>query len=236
MYRFLKGQGLVEYALILALIAIGSFITLDVTGYSVRDVYCAVAEGFGAADACAGERVYCGDDFANLDNWESNWGTWTADEGKICTSGYSKNYNTCSQSMENMSDYVIHLDGAKLNAGDGYGVFFRGTELDGKTNGYIVQYDPGLGAVVIRKWINGAELAPFATKKMPGYDWYGETHDLKIDVKGDTFTVYLDDEEILVTQDDTYPEGGVGLRSWDSTNLCIDSLNIGELSLNTGEE
>lgn len=137
-----------------------------------------------------------------------------------------------------MSDYVIQLNGVELQAGNGYGVFFRATELDGKTNGYIVQYDPGWGggAIIVRKWINGAELAPFATKKMPGYDWYGEAHDLKIDVKGDTFTIYLNGEEILVAQDNTYTEGGTGLRSWDSTKLCIDSLRIGELSLNIGEK
>ena len=232
------GQGLVEYALILALVAVVVLIVLQISGYTVRDAYCAVAEGLGADEACAArEQVYCEDDFANLDNWKTNWGTWTNIDGKICTSGYSKNYSTCSQSMENMSDYSVHVSGAQLTAGNGYGVFFRGTELDGRTNGYIVQYDPGWGggAIIVRKWINGAELGPFATKKLPAYDWYSKPHDLTINVVGNTFTIYLNDEEVLVAQDDTYPEGGVGLRTWDSSQFCVDSLSIGEVLSAKGE-
>lgn len=232
-----KGQGLIEYALILALIAVGSLIALEVTGYSVRDVYCKVAEGFGAEDACAGEQVYCEDEFDNLDNWVAQYGSWTNEDGKMCTSAGAKNYSACSESMSNMFDYTINVSGAELSNGNGYGIFFRGTDMGSSTDGYIVQYDPGWGggAIIMRKWINGRETSPFATKRLPGYDWYSEPHDLKIDVRGDTFTVYLNGEEVLVGQDDTYSEGGIGTRSWDGSSVCFDGIKVGEVS-SQGEE
>jgi hypothetical protein len=227
-----RGQGLVEYVLILAMTVVGALIALQVTGYSVRDVYCAAARGLGATDVCAGQQVYCEDDFENLDNWKTNWGTFTNPDGQICTSGAAKNYSTCSQDMSNMSDYSVYLTDAQLKKGNGYGVFFRGSNLDGRTNGYIVQYDPGWagGSVIIRKWIDGRELEPFAVYRMPGYSWYSAAHDMRVDVEGDTFTVYLDDQKILVGQDDTYSEGGIGLRSWDSTEVCLDGIKVAELA------
>ena len=230
--RTSRGQGAAEYALILALLALAVIISMQLTGYSVRDVYCSVARSFGVeGGTCATQQVYCEDDFVNLDGWQTNWGTFTNPEGKLCTSGAAKNYNTCSQSMANMSDYSVSISGAELTQGNGYGVFFRGTELDGSTSGYTVQYDPGWGggAIIMRKWVNGRELEPFATYRMPAYDWYSDSHDLRIDVQGDTFTVYLNGEEVLVGQDDTYSEGGVGLRSWDSTEVCMDNFQVGEL-------
>lgn len=223
-----RGQGMTEYVLVLALILVTVLVSMRLTGYNLRDIYCAAAQGLGVTEACAGERVYCEDEFANLDNWKSNWGTFTIEDGKICTSGSAKNYNTCSQNMENMSDYTIKVINAELNQGNGYGIFFRGTELNGQTNGYIVQYDPGWGggSIIMRKWINGRELPPFATKRMPGYDWYSEPHDIQVNVQGNTFTVYLNGEEVLVGQDDTYTEGGIGLRSWDDTQVCLDAIKV----------
>ncbi len=229
--RAVKGQGLTEYALILALLVATAIAAMQITGYDVRDVYCLAAQGLGMDQACTEERVYCEDDFSSLDAWQSNWGNFTNTNNQLCTSGWAKNYNTCSQSMPNMSDYSVKISAAHLMRGNGYGVFFRGTELAGRTNGYIVQYDPGWGggAIILRKWINGRELYPFATHRMPGFDWYSEPHDLRVDVRGNTFTVYLDGEQIITAQDDTYPEGGIGLRSWDGTNVCMDGVEITEL-------
>lgn len=238
-HKHLRGQGLTEYMLILALIVVGAIISLQVTGYSVRDVYCAAARGLGVkGGTCATERVYCDDDFTSLDDWETNWGTFTNNDGKICTSGWAKNYSKCSQNMDNMRDYSISIGGAELTRGNGYGIFFRGTDLDGRTNGYILQYDPGWrgGAIIMRKWVNGRELPPFAVKKMPSFDWHGETHNIRLDVKGNTFTVTLNGEEVLVGQDDTYDQGGTGLRSWNGTNICIDNFTVGELSSDSGAE
>ncbi len=235
---FSVGQGIAEYILILGLIAAGVALSLELTGYSLRDAYCDVAASFGNESACDNAEVYCQDDFTNMDGWSSQYGKWTNPDGKMCTSRGAKSYSTCSESMKNNSDYTIKLDGAQLDRGNGYGVFFRGTELDGRTDGYIVQYDPGWrgGAIIMRKWVNGRELPPFAVQRMPGYDWHGEPHDLQLDVQGDTFILFLDGEKTLVGQDDTYTEGGVGFRSWDGSEVCFDGISVGQLSSANGGE
>lgn len=233
-----RGQGLIEYLLLIVLVIMGITVALELTGYSVRDVYCNVAENLGAENVCAEEQIYCQDDFSTMEGWESRYGKWTNPDGKICTSRGARNYNTCSESMQNNSDYTIKLGGAELTQGNGYGVFFRGTEMDGRTDGYIVQYDPGWGggAIIMRKWVNGRELPPFAVKRLPGFDWYGGAHDIQLDVQGNTFTLSIDGEEVLVGQDDTYSEGGVGFRSWDNTKVCFDDISIGELSTSVGDQ
>ncbi|GAB4464754.1 MAG: hypothetical protein Kow0070_26750 [Anaerolineales bacterium] len=50
--RLSKGQGLVEYALLIGLIVIGTVLTLQLTGVRLSDVYCRAASAF-AARACA---------------------------------------------------------------------------------------------------------------------------------------------------------------------------------------
>ena len=134
-----QGQGLVEYALIAALIISGVLVTLELTGYTVREAYCRAAEGLGSANACATEKVYCEDDFSSADNWTSQYGNWTNPEGQLCTSRGAKSYNNCSESMSTNEDYTIKIDGAQLDTGNGYGVFFRGTEMGERTNGYILK-------------------------------------------------------------------------------------------------
>jgi len=196
------------------------------------------ADALGNPDACSEEQVYCQDDFSTTDDRVSRYGTWTNENGQLCASRGARNYNKCSLTMANMQDYTIKLSDTQLDTGNGYGIFFRGTEMDGRTDGYIVQYDPGWGggAIIMRKWINGRELPPFAVKRMPGYDWYGESHDMQLNVEGNTFTFILDGEEVLVGQDDTYTEGGVGFRSWDGTEVCFGDLTISEIKNETGGE
>ncbi|MCP4140270.1 MAG: DUF1080 domain-containing protein [Chloroflexi bacterium] len=232
-----KGQGLVEYVLIAAIIISGVLVALELTGYTLSEAYCRAGQALGSTKDCGAEKIYCEDDFASADNWSSQYGSWTNSDGQLCTSRGAKNFSNCSQNMANNEDYSIKLDGAQLDKGNGYGLFFRGTDMGSRTDGYILQYDPGWrgGSIIMRKWINGRETRPFAIKKMPGYDWHGEPHDLQLDVEGNTFTVTLDGEEVLVGQDDTYTEGGVGLRSWNGTKVCFDNITIGELSTKTGE-
>lgn len=228
----IRGQGMLEYILIIALIFLSAYLSLELTGYNLRDAYCKAADILGNPEACATEKIYCEDDFLSAENWVSQYGNWYNEDGQLCTSRGAKNYNQCSLNMDNASDYTIKLTDTTLNQGNGYGLFFRGTEMDGRTDGYIVQYDPGWGggAIIMRKWINGRELPPFATYRMSEYDWYGEPHDMQLNVEGDTFTFILDGEVVLVGQDDTYSEGGVGFRSWDSSEVCFGNMVISELA------
>jgi len=230
MHKHNRAQGMVEYALLIILIAAAVLLALRLFGLSVRQVYCDLGNALGYAQAC--EAAYCDDDFSSNDaNWAANNGAappaqWNFSDGKLCGSGSSTIYNKCSQTMP-ASDYTVKLDDISLQRGDGYGVYFRSELVDGKVNGYTFQYDPGLRAMVFRKWVDGRELAPFAIQRVPAdYDWYGEPHDVEVKVSGDTFTAYVDGQPVLTAQDSTYSTGSAGLRTWDSTNFCVDDFGI----------
>jgi Flp pilus assembly pilin Flp len=230
MKKNLPGQGMVEYGLLIALVVVGLILILNLFGFTVRDVYCMAASkisGNEDSGTCQAEEMLCEDDFStDFGGWSVLNGNWTVGDGKLCVNGYAHSLDNCSTSA-NPTDYTASLNGAQLNAGDGYGIFFRAQMTPKGLNGYIFQYDPGLKAFVFRKWVNGRELnPPFAVAPARDYDWYGEPHDIQVDVNGDTFTAYVDGVPVLTAQDSTYPSGGSGLRSWDNTQACFNGFGI----------
>jgi fructan beta-fructosidase len=232
-YPLFSGQGLVEYAILIALAVIGVILTLQLTGMTLADLYCNIARAISGSDTCALAREdYCSDDFpTDMSGWNGTTGQWGVANGQLCTAGYGRTFNRCSQETVR-SDYVVSLDGANLMRGNGYGVFFRATDVTTRPNGYIFQYDPGYagGAFIFRKWVDGNELwPPFAVARAQGYDWYNTPRDVKVVVEGNTFTAYVDGVAVLTATDDTYTEGASGLRTWDSTSLCVDGFSTSPL-------
>jgi len=207
-----SGQGLAEYALILALVGITVVLIMALTGVSIRDVYCKVLDGLGTR-ACV---------FVPTD-WNRISGNWTTGdqvcggtgEGRLFAEGFSG------------EDYTINIDSATLSQGNGYGVFFRATD-ESAVDGYTFQYDPGYTGFIFRKWVNGNELSPpFAVARAPGYNW-STPRDIKIVVNGDHFTAYVDNVPVLEATDSTYSSGGMGLRTWDNTKMCASGISIQE--------
>lgn len=222
------GQGMVEYVLLILLIAIGIMLSLQLMGISIRDVYCRVVGVF-TSNACSGSL--CQDTFDNMSGSQGVTGGWTSSSGRACIQGSGTLLNKCSQTQLSATDYTAQAKGAALTAGNGYGIFFRASNTGSGINGYAFQYDPGLNGYVVRKWINGSEINPaLAYKAMPGNNWYGSPHDLSIKVVGNTFTGYVDGQAVLTGQDNTYTSGGTGLRTWDSTNLCLDEFSINSIT------
>ena len=130
-------------------------------------------------------------------------------------------------SSSTMSDYTVSLTKASLTAGNGYGIYFRATNVGAGINGYAFQYDPGAGGFVIRKWVNGVEINPaIAYVSKPGYDWYSSPHTLEIKTVGNKFYGYVDGVLMLSGTDSTYTTGGAGIRTWDSTNFCADAFSV----------
>lgn len=216
-----KGQSLAEYSLLIALLLALCMLILTTLGLSVRDIYCIVARGLGFGGPCA---HYFYDDFADLDDWDVVRGNWTTDGDKMCGGpGEGQTFTEISA-----DDYAITIDSATLHRGNGYGVFFRVTDTP-RFNGYSFQYDPGYGggAFIFRKWVKGRELwPPFARAGARGYDWWETPRDVKVVVQGNTFTAYVDGQPVLTASDGDYSEGGIGLRSWDNTVVCFDSVSV----------
>jgi Flp pilus assembly pilin Flp len=229
---FQNGQGLVEYGLLLALIAIGIILVMSLAGVSVSDLYCQAVNGITGGTGCKAQ-IYCQDSFdGSMSNWQNLQvpnPAPTVKNGQLCFSGAFQSFNKCSNQMP-QSDYVINMNGVTITQGNGYGVYFRDTVVGSKVNGYAFQYDPGAGnALLIRRWGNGSEIYPSLVQIPINATVYNVPHDFKIMVKGNTFTVFMDGKQVMTAKDSTYPTGGAGLRSWDSTSACLNDFSIGQV-------
>ena len=210
-----KGQGFVEYALLIFLVGAILALILALTGVTLRELYCQIV-GMVGGQAC----VFTPTEWLRIQgNWDIGdeicGGTG---EGRIFADGFSG------------EDYTIHIDSTTLSQGNGYGVFFRATDPS-RVNGYTFQYDPGYGggAFIFRKWVNGNELSnPIAVSRAPGYTWHNRPHSVQVAVNGDHFTAYVDGVPVLEATDGTYPSGGAGLRTWDNTRMCARGISIKE--------
>jgi Flp pilus assembly pilin Flp len=227
---FQHGQGLVEYALLLTLLVIGAVLVMSLMGISVSDAYCRAANAISPGKACKELKTYCQDNFdGDTGGWQNVSGAPKVQGGQMCFSGGLQALNKCSVTMPS-SDYVINMNGVTLTQGNGYGVYFRSTLTGNGLNGYAFQYDPGAGnKLLIRRWANGAEImSPIAMVSIPT-TIYNIPHDFKIVVKGSAYTVFMDGVQVMTATDSTYPSGGVGLRSWDSTAACFNDFSITQI-------
>lgn len=228
-----EGQGLAEYSLLLTAVALATVGILSLLGVQVGDVMCQAVEGLGAEGVC--DRAIFADAFGQgLDKWRShhnhpdNWIISEDENPQLCHVGNGGDFLLAEGSQGN--DYLISTK-ANLDSGNGYGIFLRGSENEnGRLEGYTFQYDPGFrgGQFIMRKWVNGYELyPPFAAASPPnGFEWHDVDRQIEIDVVGDTFVAFVDGEKVLEAQDDSYPEGGVGLRTWNSGKVCFDDFTV----------
>ena len=220
-----EGQGLVEYSLILVLAVVAALLVLNTFGLTVTEVYCEIARALGATETCSS---YFSDDFdGDLDDWVKVRGSWEIKDGKLCGGpGSGQIFSDVPQ-----NDYVVNLKGANLSQGWGYGVFFRASDFY-NLDGYNFQYDPGWGggAFLTRKFVNGRELSPISHSRSPGYDWYNNPHDVQIIVQGNTFTTYVDGQQVTQATDSSFSgNGGIGFKTWDNTKVCFDSVSVDPL-------
>lgn len=228
-----QGLGMMEYGLLLTAVTLAAVAGLSLFGSQVNDLLCRTAAGMGAVESCY-DFLFTDDFSQGMDKWVSFTGKddhWTLTEGanpELCYTGQSDDTLLADNSVG--SDYIVFTD-ANLNQGSGYGVFFRSSKNEnGRIQGYTFQYDPGYrgGQFIMRKWINGYELwPPFAAASPPsGYDWHDVERQVEVHVEGNTFTAVMDGDEVLVGKDDTYTEGGAGLRVWSSGNACFDNFSV----------
>jgi prepilin-type N-terminal cleavage/methylation domain-containing protein len=137
---------------------------------------------------------------------------------------------------ETWTDYTIETNATLEDGGWGYGIYFRATDID-KANAYIFQYDEryGPGAFLFRKIVNGREKSPFArvyardTSFGQDFDWYDSERNIKIEVVGNEYRAYVDDELVVVGTDDTYDHGMVGLRTWAKSSAIFNDMTVKEL-------
>jgi hypothetical protein len=217
------GQGTAEYVLIIAILVLGVGLVLSVVGVDLQGAYCRVVSSIGLSQACGS---YFSDEFNDLSQWQIVNGKWQVKDGNLTGGpGEGRIFHNLS-----VGDYTITVNDAVLNQGNGYGIWFRASNVE-KVNGYTFQYDPGYGkgAFIMRKWVNGHELSPFAVAYAPGYNWTNTPRQVQIVVRGNTFTAYIDGKQVLQGTDSTYTQGGVGFRTWDGTTARFGNISVDPL-------
>jgi Flp pilus assembly pilin Flp len=226
------GQSATEYGLILVLLAAVSIGALTSFGVSLQDMYCGLIGSLGGEPAaCTGSEIWA-ENFDNLDAWNITDGKkWDDEEGELCVGPGGEHRGFTGG--DDWDDYTVNVDRANLDHGDGYGVYFRVND-EPDINGYVFQYDPGYrggsypnGAFLIRKVVNGGETSPIAAQPAPDdFDWYDVDRQVSVEVEGDTFTAFVDGEQVVQATDSQFATGRVGLRTWDGSLGCFDDLTV----------
>ncbi len=180
------------------------------------------------------------------DDFVGRSGEWNETVGQFFNMGRN-NYNLGHQSQNagehrtfagntSWQDYTIETT-ARLVRGQGYGIYFRTTN-EPNINSYVFQYDPGYdtgrqGSFIMRKVVNGGEQSPFArTGRVdtvfagPSSWWFEKERNIKIEVKGNTFTAYVDDVKVVEGSDSQFTNGRVGYRIWGSTQAYFSDIKV----------
>jgi type IV pilus assembly protein PilA len=133
----------------------------------------------------------------------------------------------------NWKDYTVQTS-ATLDSGPGYGIYYRFSGT-GTRNGYIFQYDPGLGnKLAVRKVVNNQETAPIQSVDMSKFfstgDIFGKEQQVSISVVGDQHTISMNGVQFFNFSDSQFQTGSVGLRTWanniDNSVTRFDSLRV----------
>lgn len=183
------------------------------------------------------DELYCSVHYSGVAQplWSSNWGnlstlsiltgTWNTVNGLFAPK--PPNGGTALFKTTTPNDFRLESN-ATLNAGPGYGIYFRSTAVGGKISGYCFQFDPGLGnKFVVRKVTNGAESGPIAISAMPAkYPVYGTSHKTTITAIGSHIVVKVDGVPVLDFVDKTYGSGQAGMRAWYGSNVGFKDVNV----------
>ena len=164
----------------------------------------------------------------NLDGWQA-YGTekWYVEKGElICESGPDAQYGYLG-TTKRYKDFILEVD-FKQEANGNSGIFFRST-IDGvKISGWQVEVAPpshnsgGIYESYGRGWLIKPEAEKDKALKM------GEWNTMKIKVKGDNVTTWLNGTEMISLTDEKIGkgEGFIALQIHDGGGIKVRWKNL----------
>lgn len=230
--NFLRGQGLVEYVLLLLLLGSAIILALSISGVSLSELYADAVDGLGLSgtDAACAVLGQAGEDWQAFKD-----GFWKGGIAQV--DGRYAVCPLCGGLLPGNpgSDYSIDMSGVTIQniqpTWNGYGVSFRSNYDKGGLDGYMFEVEQvnknKPAQIYFSKWVNGKQIQPpLSIATAPAnFDWENPP-DFQVEVQGDTFTAYLDGKQMLTAKDSTYKEGGVGAISNHGTQLTFDNLVV----------
>ena len=165
---------------------------------------------------------------SDLSGWKIN-GTekWYVENGElVCESGPDKEYGYLSTD-KNFKDFILKLE-FKQEANGNSGVFFRSSVKGTIVKGWQVEVAPpdqhtgGIYESYGRGWLIKPTLEQEKYLKM------GEWNKMKIHVKGDQVTTYLNGHKMISLQDEKIGagEGGIALQIHSGGGIKVRWRNI----------
>jgi Flp pilus assembly pilin Flp len=246
-YTFMRGQGLVEYALILVAVALVAVLALALTGNTLESTYCSIAEAIGMAD-CEGDSIGDGGGPGGGGEDESAEGCSFGFESEADLKGWTgagsdaymflENGGMCMRSDGNERAF-LHPCAVKGSSGD-FTVRANGVTVDRETggnvgvdilfrskdenNGYRFSYQATSEQVRFWKVVEGKHIQLSSTR-LPR-ELQGKQLDFRIEVTGDVFTAYVGDTVVLKASDSMFTEGQVGFYNHKGAKTCIGDFSV----------
>jgi prepilin-type N-terminal cleavage/methylation domain-containing protein len=154
----------------------------------------------------------------SLDGLTSLTGGWIAGPGGLTAGGIE---SSLVATNGNWDDFTFETT-ATFTPDDGYGMFYR-SDSDA-SSGYVLQFDPVLNELVVRKIVDGIESAPIASVDMPA--GFSGQHSISVSVSGSSHTVSVDGSAVMTFSDGTYGSGTVGLQSAAGSNANFTGFTV----------
>ena len=228
-----KGQGLVEYALIVVGVALAILFALELTGVELSTVFCRVTGALGGQTCEERSTLFTSscsykfDDASDTEGWYGKdvGSKLTVEDGKLCNTGKSFNYFESCHDTEPDPDFTVYLKGITLESTGpketGIDFMFR---TDEQRNGYRFSYSSTSNVIIIWKRVSSKWI--MIDYAVTPKEWGSESITYKLVVKGETFTVFKDDEQLLQVKDDTYSSGKYAWRNKPGSKSCIEEISF----------
>lgn len=161
------------------------------------------------------------DTFENDDNWTAS-SYWSVADGKATATaqaiyGFQENGGILT-TPTTVDDYTISADFMTAKANEYHGIIFR------RSGNSFYMFRTEYAKVTFYKFVSGAatKIGEAASNKV--VTTVDTPYNLKVVVKGNTFTGYFDGEELLTVTDDTFATGTIGLRS--NGSVSVDNFYV----------
>jgi hypothetical protein len=224
--------------LILAMLVVTSLLSLNLMGISVQDAYENIVNKLLGEEIDQCQTLYENTFDGDLNDWqileqEKFWrGNFRTQNGQLI----GNPWGALILDQYSGNDYLININNPTLQQTgmtyNGYGVIFRSSyDKKDRLDGYMFEFEKvypfNQGVMYFSAWQKGYQIKPpLAEVSVPtDFDWKNPG-DLSINVSGDTFTAYLNGENVLQAQDDRYDEGKVGLAVNSGSRLILSDFGI----------